>query len=222
MIARTVRWIKTVNQQNMKISWLTGVVRRIIGLPMKIGYARTSPGETSLDAQRAALCDAGCAMIFEDSAVGASAVFKPAWGDALRIAKPGDVIVVTGLDRLARSYSALLTELRMLSTLQLGFASLSQGIEADAGGVFYACVEALAQFGADVAKARRVEQAAAETGVARRPGRQPTISEAQWEELLALMQPPRSMSAARVATLAGVSRQAIHKRLKAGRKVPSR
>jgi DNA invertase Pin-like site-specific DNA recombinase len=68
---------------------------------MKIGYARTAPGETTLALQRAALIAAGCGMIFEDENIRASAVLKPGLASAAR-SGGGDTLVVWRLDRLAR------------------------------------------------------------------------------------------------------------------------
>jgi DNA invertase Pin-like site-specific DNA recombinase len=67
-----------------------------------IGYARVSTYDRSLDAQLGQLKVAGCAWIFQEKATSSHADRK----ELLRILKQlgtGDVVVVTRIDRLARS-----------------------------------------------------------------------------------------------------------------------
>lgn len=182
---------------------------------MKIGYARTAPGETTLALQREALIAAGCGMIFEDEDIRASAVLKPGLGSALRAAAAGDTLVVWRLDRLARSMGSLLTDLQLLESLGLGFVSIEDDIGPDGG--FYTHIRALARFGDLVAATRREERDAGDVSPARKRGRAATIDGAQWSELVTLMAPPLSMPVAEVAKMAGVSRQAIYKRLATSR-----
>lgn len=182
---------------------------------MKIGYARTAPGETTLALQREALIAAGCGMIFEDEDIRASAVLKPGFASALRAAAEGDTLVVWRLDRLARSMGSLLTDLQLLESLGLRFASIEDDIGPE--GSFYTHIRALARFGDLVAAARPEERDAGDAAPVRKRGRAATIDDAQWSELVALMAPPLSMPVAEVAKIAGVSRQAIYKRLATSR-----
>lgn len=69
---------------------------------MKIGYARISTPEQSLDLQRDALTAAGCEKIFEDVASGAQDA-RPGLAEAIAYARAGDTLVVWQLDRLGRS-----------------------------------------------------------------------------------------------------------------------
>jgi len=182
---------------------------------MKIGYARTAPGETTLALQRKALIAAGCGMIFEDEDIRASAVLKPGFANALRAAAAGDTLVVWRLDRLARSMGSLLTDLQLLESLGLGFASIEDDIGPE--GSFCTHIRALARFGDLVAAARREERDAGDATPVRKRGRAATIDGVQLSELVALMAPPVSMPVADVAKMAGVSRQAIYKRLATSR-----
>jgi DNA invertase Pin-like site-specific DNA recombinase len=69
---------------------------------VKIGYARVSTEEQNLDMQLTALRKAKCTKIFEEKQSGASRN-RPELNKMLEILRPGDVIVVWKLDRLARS-----------------------------------------------------------------------------------------------------------------------
>ena len=77
---------------------------------MIYGYARISADGQSLDAQRAELAAPGCAKVFAETASGTRAD-RPRLGRALEALDPGDVLVVTRLDRLARSTRDLLNVL---------------------------------------------------------------------------------------------------------------
>jgi DNA invertase Pin-like site-specific DNA recombinase len=69
---------------------------------MILGYARVSTDGQTLDAQQAALKAAGAERIFSEKISGAKTDRK-ALASAIRTLGPGDVLIVTRLDRLARS-----------------------------------------------------------------------------------------------------------------------
>jgi DNA invertase Pin-like site-specific DNA recombinase len=87
------------------------------------GYARISTDGQSLDAQRAELAAAGCAKVFAETASGTRAD-RPRLGRALEALDPGDVLVVTRLDRLARSTRDLLNVLATVAARGAEFRSL--------------------------------------------------------------------------------------------------
>ena len=74
---------------------------------MKVGYARVSTREQTLDTQLARLADAGCELFFEEKISGA-AKKRPQLETMLAQLRKGDVVVITKLDRLARSTAELL------------------------------------------------------------------------------------------------------------------
>lgn len=85
---------------------------------MIFGYARVSTrGQAtkgnSIEEQKASLKEAGCNIIYEETFTGTK-VDRPRFNELLRSLKPGDTLVVTKLDRFARSMSRgseLVTEL---------------------------------------------------------------------------------------------------------------
>src|SRR5215831_12490955 len=89
-----------------------------------IGYARVSTDGQSLDAQRAALKSAGCAKIFAEKQSGVVTGRKELMR-ALDALGAGDVLVVTRLDRLARSTRDLLNVLHTIADKTAGFKSLA-------------------------------------------------------------------------------------------------
>lgn len=88
------------------------------------GYARVSTDGQTLDAQRATLKAAGADRIFQEKASGARSDRKEL-ARALKALEAGDVLLVTRLDRLARSTRDLLNVLASISERGAGFRSLA-------------------------------------------------------------------------------------------------
>ena len=87
------------------------------------GYARVSTNGQSLDQQEAELMAAGCAKVFKEKVSGAK-TDRAELAKVIRTLQPGDVLVVTRLDRLARSTRDLLNVLATIAEREAGFRSL--------------------------------------------------------------------------------------------------
>ena len=95
----------------------------------RIGYARVSSDDQSLDLQRDVLKQAGCGVIYEDTACGKSAV-RPELERCRKALQAGDTLVVWRLDRLGRSLPDLV---RIVTDLeQRGWLSSSAVCSANA------------------------------------------------------------------------------------------
>ena len=70
---------------------------------MKRGYARVSSKAQGYQAQVDALKAAGCEKIYSEKQSGKSRNGRPEFAKLMKDLLPGDVVVVTKLDRLARS-----------------------------------------------------------------------------------------------------------------------
>ena len=70
---------------------------------MDIGYARVSSTGQSLEVQEEQLRTAGCGKLFSEKRSGTSLDGRQALEDAIEFARKGDTLLVTRLDRLARS-----------------------------------------------------------------------------------------------------------------------
>ena len=88
-----------------------------------IGYARVSTNGQDLAGQEAELAAAGCATIFREKESGAR-TDRPELAKAIAKLKSGDVLVVSRLDRLARSTRDLLNVLAQITDRKAGFKSL--------------------------------------------------------------------------------------------------
>src|SRR5262245_10003582 len=90
----------------------------------KYGYARVSTNGQTLASQQAQLHDAGCAKVFAEKVSGAKSD-RAELAKLLTKLKPGDVLMVTRLDRLARSTRDLLNVLDNVTKAGAGFRSLA-------------------------------------------------------------------------------------------------
>ena len=93
---------------------------------MLVGYARVSTGDQSLDAQLGDLKAAGCERVFAEKVSGASAAGRQALQKLMRQVTHGDVVIVTRLDRLARSTRDLFNILEGFTRAGVGFRSLRE------------------------------------------------------------------------------------------------
>lgn len=91
---------------------------------MIVGYARVGTDGQMLDAQQVALREAGAEQIFSEKISGA-ATERKALARAIAALGPGDVLLVTRLDRLARSTRDLLNVLDAVAKADAGFKSLA-------------------------------------------------------------------------------------------------
>jgi DNA invertase Pin-like site-specific DNA recombinase len=114
---------------------------------MRIGYARVSTDEQTLNLQKDALHQAGCDKIFTDTASGAKTERKGLTA-ALAYVRKGDTLVVWRLDRLGRSLPHLITTMTDLEERGIGFKSLTENIDTTTSGgkLIFHIFGALAEF----------------------------------------------------------------------------
>ena len=92
---------------------------------MLIGYARVSTDDQDLQLQRTELRVAGCIRLFEEKRSGAKRD-RPELAGLMGHLRAGDVLVVTRLDRLARSTRDLLDIAQQLTDAEAGLRSLAE------------------------------------------------------------------------------------------------
>jgi DNA invertase Pin-like site-specific DNA recombinase len=123
------------------------------------GYARVSTDGQTLAAQNAALTAAGCTAIYSEN-VGGARADRAELGKLLKRLGSGDVLLVTRLDRLARSTRDLLNILDTVAKAGAGFRSLADAW-ADTttahGRLMLTVLGGLAEFERELIKARTGE-----------------------------------------------------------------
>ncbi len=119
------------------------------------GYARVSTGEQTLDGQRDALCALGCAEIVEERASGAERR-RPELLRLLDRMQGGDTLVVTRLDRLARSLAHLHEIIAVLRERGAFLRVLASPIDTAAphGMLMFSLLGAFAEFERDLIRER--------------------------------------------------------------------
>lgn len=174
---------------------------------MKIGYARVSTDDQTLDLQRDALHAANCERLFEDKSSGAK-VDRPGLAEALAFARKGDVLVVWRLDRLGRSLPELVRLVGELDAAGIGFESLTEKIDATtaAGRLVFHVFAALAEFERNLIRERTQAGLAAARARGRKGGRRELSAEKQ-----AAIQSMAGHPPADVCTALGISRSTFYK-----------
>jgi DNA invertase Pin-like site-specific DNA recombinase len=95
---------------------------------MRIGYARVSTDDQTLDLQLDALNRAKCRQIYKEQASGKNAV-RPELDACLKSLRKGDTLVVWRLDRLGRSLGDLIQLTNELKSRNVEFESLTEKVE---------------------------------------------------------------------------------------------
>lgn len=145
---------------------------------MLYGYARVSTDGQSVSAQVAELKDAGCDRVFSETASGAK-TNRAQLKRAITALAPGDILVVTRLDRLARSTRDLLNTLAAVNERGGGFRSLRDSwadTTTPHGRLMLTVLGGLAEFERELIRSRTTEgrERAKARGV--RLGRRPILS----------------------------------------------
>lgn len=154
---------------------------------MIIGYARCSTDKQDLTAQREALTALGCEKIFLDFAEHGDRRDRPELEKALTTARAEDTIVVTKLDRLARS---------ILDARSIADTLVADGVKLSINGsvydpkdpmskLFFNILALFAEFELDVIRMRTREGMAIARAKGKLKGRAPKLSQNQREMLLA-------------------------------------
>ena len=116
---------------------------------MRYGYARVSSDTQDYAAQVEALKAAGCDKIFSEKASGKSTSGRREFDKLMRALLPGDTVMVTRLDRLARSSRDLHNILHELEVKGSGFVSIGESwcdTRSDIGRLMMTIMGGIAQF----------------------------------------------------------------------------
>ena len=123
---------------------------------MIVGYARVSTMDQSLDVQMDELTAHGCDRIFQDQASGTSRA-RAGLVEMMQFVRDGDTIVVSRLDRFARSLTDLFQLLDELSRKGVAFQCVHQSIDTSSstGKLTLAILGAVAEFENDIRRERQ-------------------------------------------------------------------
>jgi DNA invertase Pin-like site-specific DNA recombinase len=154
---------------------------------MMFGYARVSTDGQSVAAQVAEFEAAGCGRVFRETASGAKTE-RAQLAAAIRKLEAGDMLVVTRLDRLARSTRDLLNTLAAIAGKGAGFRSLHDAwadTTTPHGRLMLTVLGGLAEFERELIKARTGEGRARAKARGVKMGRKFKLTPHQQREALA-------------------------------------
>jgi DNA invertase Pin-like site-specific DNA recombinase len=176
------------------------------------GYARVSSAGQSLEIQEKALTDAGCITVFAEKVSGTSRNGRSELARIMAILRSGDTLVVTRLDRLARSMSDLLQITGELEEKGASLRCLEQPFDTSGpmGKLIRNLLGSIAEFETELRRERQAEGIAAAKGKGVYKGRVPTISREEVQRLKA-----SGMQISTIAKQLKISRQSVYRVLDA-------
>ena len=187
---------------------------------MLVGYARVSSGGQDLGVQLEALNAGGCEKIFSEKRSGTSTDGRAALADALDFVRDGDTLMVTRLDRLARSAGDLHAIVAALSAKGVHFQCLQQGgmdTSSSTGKLLLGVLASIAEFETDIRKERQREgiERAKIAGVYK--GRKPTVDAAAVHRMR-----DQGIGASEIAKQLGIGRASVYRafNVRLGRSTP--
>jgi len=167
------------------------------------GYARVSTTEQDVTVQLAALKAAGCDVIRSEKVSGASRTGREELETLMSFLRAGDTLIVTRIDRLARSIGDLQDIVRELKAKGVAMKATEQPIDTStaAGKAFLDMLGVFAEFETNLRKERQLEGIAQAKANGVYKGRKQTID----------------VEAVRVLKAQGLGGSEIAKRLGIGR-----
>lgn len=177
-----------------------------------VGYARVSSAGQSLEVQEELLRAAGCEKVFSEKRSGRTTDGRDALADALEWVRDGDVLVVTRLDRLARSITDLRQIVDRVTAKGVGFRALQQsGMDTTSseGRLMLNILASFAEFEADIRKERQADGIAKAKAEGVYKGRPATIDTAAVAKLKA-----EGVGPAEIARRLGIGRASVYRALK--------
>lgn len=178
---------------------------------LRIGYARVSSQGQSLDNQVERLTNTGCEKLFTEKYSGAKSDRKQLQA-ALDFVREGDALVVTKLDRLARSAVDLGQIARKLESKDVDLVVLDQQIDTTTptGKLMFTLIGAFAEFERDLIRERCQEGIAKAKDRGVKFGRRPKLTAKQIEQLKAEFK-ANEIGRGELAEKYGISRPSLYR-----------
>lgn len=180
----------------------------------QLGYARVSTGHQSLDQQVDALTAAGVDpdRLYSDKLSGMSTrVQRPGLVSLLDYARPGDAIVVVGIDRLGRNAAEVMTTIRELRERDIVLRSLREGIDTSnaTGRMVAGVLASLAELELELGRERRAAAREARRARGQSIGRPKALDKSKAN--LARRMHSSGEPASTIAAALGVSRATVYR-----------
>src|SRR5215469_3154958 len=150
-----------------------------------IGYARVSTTDQDLSIQEATLKAAGCEVIRAEKCSGTTTAGREELRTVLDFLRKGDVLMVTRIDRLARSIGDLQDIVRAVKARGASLKATEQPIDTGtaAGKCFLDMLGVFAEFETNLRRERQMEDISKAKAAGVYKGRKPSISQDAIREL---------------------------------------
>lgn len=173
------------------------------------GYARVSTTDQDLSLQEAALRAAGCQVVRSEKKTGTQREGRTELDILMQFLRPGDTLVITRIDRLARSLKDLQDLVHELKAKGVTLRATEQPVDTStaAGKAFFDMLGVFAEFETNLRRERQMEgiHAAKERGVYK--GRKPTIDPAEVRRLHS----EDRLSPTAIARKLGIARSSVYR-----------
>jgi DNA invertase Pin-like site-specific DNA recombinase len=178
---------------------------------MRIGYARVSTDDQTLDLQKDALKRAKCREVYEERASGKNTE-RPQLEGCLKSLREGDTLVVWRLDRLGRNLADLVRLIAELEQRKINFESLTEKIETESptGRLVFHIFAALAEFERNLIRERTVAGLTSARARGRKGGRPPKLSAKEIKTIRALLK-TADIPVAEIAARFGIARSTLYR-----------
>lgn len=180
-----------------------------------MGYARTSTldQKAGLEFQQHELNAAGCEKIFTEQVSSVDLASRQELEAALDFIREGDTLVVTRLDRLARSVQHLLQLLARLNSKGAALNIISMGIDTSTptGRLMLTVLGSIAEFEREIMLERQREGIAKAKALGKYKGRKPT-ARAKAAEVLGLYED--GVGPSEIASRVGIGRASVYRIIK--------
>jgi DNA invertase Pin-like site-specific DNA recombinase len=152
-----------------------------------IGYARVSTTDQNLELQENALRAAGCEIIRSEKRTGTTTAGRDELRTVLDFLRKGDVLMVTRIDRLARSIGDLQDIVRAVKARGASLKATEQPIDTStaAGKCFLDMLGVFAEFETNLRRERQLEGIANAKARGIYKGRKATIDPAKIKQMKA-------------------------------------
>ena len=154
---------------------------------IRIGYARCSTDRQDLTAQRCALVDLGVdpERIYTDHGLTGRTRARPDLDQALAAVRAGDTLVVTKLDKLARSVPGAreIADQLLAREVKLALGPTTHDANDPMGKMFFNILATFAEFESDLIRMRTREGMAVARAKGKLRGKKPKLSARQGREL---------------------------------------
>lgn len=185
-------------------------------MPEVVGYARCSSTSQSLAVQLEELKKAGCGKVFAEKKSGRYTDNRPELKACLDYVRDGDTLVISRLDRMARSVLDLASIADRLHKKGVHLKVVNQGIDTSTseGKLLFGILSTFAAFETDIRAERQRSgiEAAQKAGV--KFGRKKALTEAQ-KERIRKMRAEEGFSIGQLTERFGISRSSVYRALQA-------